>query len=69
MDDIFKVGDLVTFDPYGGESYIGIVVKVWMSFAGEYWATVLWNDGDETAEEASIEESCLKYWSEDDERG
>ena len=59
----------MTFDPFGDESYIGIVVKVWMSFAGEYWATVLWNDGDETAEQASIEESCLKYWSEDDERG
>ena len=69
MKTEFEVGDLVTFDPFGDEFYIGIVVKVWMSFAGEYWATVLWNDGDETAEQASIEESCLKYWSEDDERG
>ena len=69
MKTEFEVGDLVTFDPFGDESYIGIVVKVWVSLCGECWATVLWNDGDETAEQATIEESCLKFWSEDNERG
>ena len=69
MKTEFEVGDLVTFDPFGSERFIGLVTKIWMSFAGECWATVLWNDGDETAEQATIEKSCLKYWSEDNERG
>jgi len=64
MDDIFKVGDLVTFDSDEPDLFIGVVVKVWMSFAGEYWATVLWNDGDKTVEEAGTNAGVLMLWSE-----
>ena len=64
MNDIFEVGDLVTFDSGKSDLFIGLVVKVWMSFAGEYWATVLWNDGDTTVEEAETNAGVLMPWSE-----
>jgi len=64
MSDKFKVGDLVTFDSDEPDLFIGVVVKVWMSFAGEYWATVLWNDGDKTVEEAGVNAGVLMPWSE-----
>ena len=64
----FEVGDLVTFDSEDHYMFIGLVVKVWMSFAGEYWATVLWNDGDTTVEEAGINAGVLMPWSEHEDR-
>ena len=64
MNDIFEVGDLVTFDSDEPDLFIGLVTKIWTSFAGEYWATVLWNDGDTTVEEAEINAGVLMPWSE-----
>ena len=65
MNDIFEVGDLVTFESdIDSDLFIGLVVKIWTSFAGEYWATVLWNDGDTTVEEAEINAGVLMPWSE-----